>query len=245
MSPTGDLLVTFIFLWGRCPLELAQRPSCVALVLHIARRSTPFWVTIRWHMYCYGCRAISLTLQYRTTPYIAKCYPAIRLSTGPATSAHLREGAFKHWGGCIKPRTKSGIVKRPQCFKGGGIYTYVYAPMRAHLCTYMCAYVRAYMACMHACVRACMRARAHARMHACMHARMHACMHACIHLKHWGRTLIPDFVVSLRYLPQPWTAIGVFDWRLGWLACWLAGWPAGLRMLVGDHKPPQKFSKSH
>jgi hypothetical protein len=46
MSPTGDLLVTFIFLWGRCPLELAQRPSCVALVLHLARRSTPFWVTI-------------------------------------------------------------------------------------------------------------------------------------------------------------------------------------------------------
>ena len=45
MSPTGDLLVTFIFLWGRCPLELAQRPSCVALVLHLARRSTPFWVT--------------------------------------------------------------------------------------------------------------------------------------------------------------------------------------------------------
>ena len=46
MSPTGDLLVTFIFLWGRCPLELAQRPSCVALVLHLARRSTPFRVTI-------------------------------------------------------------------------------------------------------------------------------------------------------------------------------------------------------
>ena len=46
MSPTGDLLVTFIFLWGRCPLELAQRPSRVALVLHLARRSTPFWVTI-------------------------------------------------------------------------------------------------------------------------------------------------------------------------------------------------------
>ena len=45
MSPTGDLLVTFIFLWGRCPLELAQRPSCVALVLHFAGRSTPFWVT--------------------------------------------------------------------------------------------------------------------------------------------------------------------------------------------------------
>ena len=46
MTPTGVLLVTFIFLWGRCPLELAQRPSCVALVLHLARRSTPFWVTI-------------------------------------------------------------------------------------------------------------------------------------------------------------------------------------------------------
>ena len=45
MTPTGVLLVTFIFLWGRCPLELAQRPSCVALVLHLARRSTPFWVT--------------------------------------------------------------------------------------------------------------------------------------------------------------------------------------------------------
>jgi hypothetical protein len=46
MSPTGDLLVTFIFLWGRCPLELAQRPPCVALALHLARRSTPFGVTI-------------------------------------------------------------------------------------------------------------------------------------------------------------------------------------------------------
>ena len=45
MSPTGDLLVTFIFLWGRCPLELAQRPPCVALALHLVRRSTPFGVT--------------------------------------------------------------------------------------------------------------------------------------------------------------------------------------------------------
>ena len=108
MSPTGDLLVTFIFLWGRRPLELAQRPSCVALVLHIARRSTPFWVTIREHMYRYGCRTISLRPRYRTTGF---------------------------------------------------------------------------------------------------------------HVKQWGHTLIPDFVVSVRYLPQPWAAIGVFAWRLGWLAC--------------------------
>ena len=45
MSPTGDLLVTFIFLWGES-LELAQSLSCVALALHIAGRSTPFGVTI-------------------------------------------------------------------------------------------------------------------------------------------------------------------------------------------------------
>ena len=45
MSPTGDLLVTSIFRWGRCPLELAQRPSGVALALHLARRSAPLWVT--------------------------------------------------------------------------------------------------------------------------------------------------------------------------------------------------------
>ena len=44
--------VTFIFLWGRCPLELAQGPSCVALVLHLARRSTPFWVTSCGSVWC-------------------------------------------------------------------------------------------------------------------------------------------------------------------------------------------------
>ena len=44
MSPTGDLLVTQFFL-GKCPLELAQGPSCVALAWHKARGSTPFGVT--------------------------------------------------------------------------------------------------------------------------------------------------------------------------------------------------------
>ena len=34
MSPTGDLLVTFIFFWGRGSLELAQRLPRVALALH-------------------------------------------------------------------------------------------------------------------------------------------------------------------------------------------------------------------
>ena len=47
MSPTGDLLVTFIFLLGRCPVELAQGPSRVALASHFARGSTPFWVTMQ------------------------------------------------------------------------------------------------------------------------------------------------------------------------------------------------------
>ena len=32
---------------GRCPLELAQRPSSVAPALHLAGRSTPFGVTTR------------------------------------------------------------------------------------------------------------------------------------------------------------------------------------------------------
>ena len=45
MSPTGDLLVTLIFVRGRGSLELAQRLPRVALALHNARRSTPFWVT--------------------------------------------------------------------------------------------------------------------------------------------------------------------------------------------------------
>ena len=44
MSPTGDLLVTQFFS-GKCPLELAQGPSCVALAWHKARGSTPFGVT--------------------------------------------------------------------------------------------------------------------------------------------------------------------------------------------------------
>ena len=33
------------FCLGRCSLELAQRPLCVALAWHFARRSTPFGVT--------------------------------------------------------------------------------------------------------------------------------------------------------------------------------------------------------
>ena len=45
MSPTGDLLVTFIFLWGDVPLELAQGLSRVALAWHAAGRSAPFGVT--------------------------------------------------------------------------------------------------------------------------------------------------------------------------------------------------------
>ena len=47
MSPTGDLHVTLIFLWGGVSLELAQGPSRVALAWHLARRSTPFGVTCR------------------------------------------------------------------------------------------------------------------------------------------------------------------------------------------------------
>ena len=46
MSPTGDLLVTLIFVVGRCPRELAQGPSRVALAWHKAGRSTPFGVTL-------------------------------------------------------------------------------------------------------------------------------------------------------------------------------------------------------
>ena len=44
MSPTGDLLVTN-FVLGKCPLELAQGPSRVALAWHKARGITPFGVT--------------------------------------------------------------------------------------------------------------------------------------------------------------------------------------------------------
>ena len=46
MSPTGDLHVTLIFLWGGVSLELAQGPSRVALAWHKAGSSTPFGVTI-------------------------------------------------------------------------------------------------------------------------------------------------------------------------------------------------------
>ena len=45
MSPTGDLLVTSIFLWGGCLLELAQELPRVALAWHLAGSSTPFGVT--------------------------------------------------------------------------------------------------------------------------------------------------------------------------------------------------------
>ena len=48
MSPTGDLIVTFIFA-GEVLLELAQEPSCVAPELHISGCSPPFRVT-----YCNG-----------------------------------------------------------------------------------------------------------------------------------------------------------------------------------------------
>ena len=46
MSPTGDLHVTLIFLWGGVSLELAQGPSRVALAWHSAGSSTPFGVTM-------------------------------------------------------------------------------------------------------------------------------------------------------------------------------------------------------
>ena len=45
MSPTGDLLVTFFFVWGGV-FELAQEPSRVALAWHTAGRSAPFGVTL-------------------------------------------------------------------------------------------------------------------------------------------------------------------------------------------------------
>ena len=45
MSPTGDLHVTLIFLWGGVSLELAQGPSRVALAWHKAKRGTPFGET--------------------------------------------------------------------------------------------------------------------------------------------------------------------------------------------------------
>ena len=45
MSPTGDLIVTFIFA-GEVFLELAQEPLRVAPELHQSGRSPPFRVTI-------------------------------------------------------------------------------------------------------------------------------------------------------------------------------------------------------
>ena len=52
MSPTGDLLVTLIFVWGWCHLELAQVPTRVALALHTAGRSSPFGVTYLCQVLC-------------------------------------------------------------------------------------------------------------------------------------------------------------------------------------------------
>ena len=46
MSPTGDLLVTTIFLRGGFALGLAQGSSSVTLALHKASCCTPKWVTI-------------------------------------------------------------------------------------------------------------------------------------------------------------------------------------------------------
>ena len=46
MSPTGDLLVTLIFLWGRILLSLLRGRARVALAWHKAGSSTPFGVTI-------------------------------------------------------------------------------------------------------------------------------------------------------------------------------------------------------
>ena len=45
MSPTGDSIVTHIFVSGWCHCELAQVSTRVALVLHFAGCSTPFEVT--------------------------------------------------------------------------------------------------------------------------------------------------------------------------------------------------------
>ena len=50
MSPTGDLLVTFIFCLGKRALELARRPSRVALAWHTAGSSIPFGVTSLRHV---------------------------------------------------------------------------------------------------------------------------------------------------------------------------------------------------
>ena len=43
MSPTGDLLLSHLFLLGKCLHELAQKPSRVALASHQASGSTPYW----------------------------------------------------------------------------------------------------------------------------------------------------------------------------------------------------------
>ena len=45
IPPTGGLICHIYFSLGRCPLELAQGPSRVALALHLARGSAPFGVT--------------------------------------------------------------------------------------------------------------------------------------------------------------------------------------------------------
>ena len=47
MFPTGNLLVTTIFLGREFSLELAQRLPCVTLAWHKASCSTPFGVTMR------------------------------------------------------------------------------------------------------------------------------------------------------------------------------------------------------
>ena len=61
MSPTGDLLVTQFFL-GKCPLELAQGPSCVALAWHKARGSTPFGVTVHVVASMHACACFGVFL---------------------------------------------------------------------------------------------------------------------------------------------------------------------------------------
>jgi len=64
----------------------------------------------------------------------------------------------------------------------------------------------------------------HACMHACMHARMHASKvkrirtYARPAFETLGSYPYSNFFSSVRYLPQPWVAVGVVGWRLGWLA---------------------------
>ena len=163
------------FCLGRCFLELAQKPLCVALAWHFARRSTPFEVTTLICACAYLHRGHICTWACSHMVYICAWHT-------------FADGAYLHHAHVIYTM---GMFAPCVCSHHVHIYTCIHIFTHVHICT--CAYL-------HMCIFTHVHIRPCASAHVQVHMQVCMCMCMCMAFRirvTWSYHLGPFTWVSI------------------------------------------------